>query len=78
MIINVISVRVLPDYQLELGFDNGETKIFNFQKYLDYKCYKMLKDVNEFNKARVSFGTISWGGNIDIAPECLYENSVKI
>jgi hypothetical protein len=59
MIINVINVKVLPDYQLELQFDNGETKIFNFQKYLDYKCYKALNDINEFNKARVSFGTVS-------------------
>ena len=78
MIVNVTAVKVLPNYQLELQFDNGEKGMFDFKNYLNYKCYKALQDVEQFNKVRVSFGTLSWGENIDIAPECLYENSVRI
>ena len=78
MIINVVKVQVLPDYQLELQFDNGEIKIFDFKRYLDYKCYRILNDVTEFNKAKASFGTVSWGKDIDIAPETLYEKSVNV
>ena len=76
MIINVISVKVIPDYLLQLEFDNGEKKLFDFSDYLNYKCYNTLKNVDNFNKAKVFLGTVSWGDNIDIAPETLYEKSV--
>jgi len=78
MIINVTTVEVIPDYQLKLEFDNGETRLFDFRNYLDYKCYETLKNIDNFNQARVFLGTVSWGNNIDIAPETLYEKSIKM
>ncbi|MEI8208506.1 MAG: DUF2442 domain-containing protein [Methylococcales bacterium] len=73
-------MRVLPkdNFFLELWFDNGAYRLFDARPYLDRGVFVSLKDPDCFNKAYVSYGTVCWPGNIDIAPETLYDKSLSI
>jgi len=77
--IKVISVRALNDYKLWLRFSTGEEKEFDFQPLLDYPCYKPLRDEKLFKEVYIDYGVTVWNdGDIDIAPDNLYENSILI
>ena len=45
---------------------------------LDKKPFVRLKDSNAFWGPYVDYGTVVWPGNIDIAPETLYDRSVPL
>ena len=77
-LIAVKSVRPMLNYRLSVRFNNEEQKIFDITPYLEYPCYKALKDMDVFNGAYIEGGTVVWNdGEIDIAPETLYELGVN-
>ena len=78
MYLSVTEVKALDNYKLELVFENNEIKVFDMIPYLDNGIFKELKDINLFNKVKVSFDSIEWPNGIDIDPETLYEDSIKI
>lgn len=43
--------------------------------YLDKGVFKKLKNINFFNTVEIKFGTISWGENIDMCADSLYDTS---
>ena len=45
---------------------------------MDKRPFKRLKDSPLFLAVRVDYGTVCWPGNIDIAPETLYDGSVAL
>ena len=71
-----VSVKYLNDYKLFITFDNGEAKIYDVKPLLKYKVYEKLKNKGYFSLAKINYGTVVWPGNIDIAPELLYEDSI--
>ena len=77
-LLDVIYVKALPGYLLELKFENGERRLFDMSSIIDKKPFGRLKESNEFLAARVDYGTVVWPGNIDIAPETLYDRSVPL
>jgi len=42
---------------------------------MDKNPFGRLKQANTFLAARVDYATVVWPGNIDIAPETLYDRS---
>lgn len=75
-LLDVVKVKVGADYALLLEFENGEKRVFDMRPYLDKKPFVKIKDASLFVQARVDYGTVVWPGNIDIAPETLYDRSV--
>jgi hypothetical protein len=75
-LLDVVKVKPSPDYKLHLEFENGEKRIFDMSPYLDKKPFAHLKGSPLFAMASVDYGTVVWPGNIDIAPETLYDRSV--
>ena len=75
MLIDVIDVKPQNDFLLLLEFENGEKKEFDCKTLFDKKPFHKLQDKYFFNKAKVSFGTVAWLDEIDIAPETLYLDS---
>jgi len=71
----VKSVRVRDDYLLEIEFRNGEIRLFDAKPYLEKGAFRALKDLSRFRQAYVAFDTVCWPGNLDIAPETLYDRS---
>ena len=76
MLPEVIAVQALSDYHLLLTFENGEHKRFDMSPYLHYPVFQPLRQQSFFALAKVDYGTITWPGEIDIAPERLYLEGV--
>ena len=74
-LLDVINVEAMPDYSLFLEFENGEKRIFDMSPLMDKKPFAQLKGTQLFTRAFVDYGTVVWPGNIDIAPEMLYDRS---
>jgi hypothetical protein len=74
-LLDVIRVEPRKDNTLFLEFENHETRLFDMAPYLDKKPYTKLKNSPLFMRAKVAYGTVVWPGNIDIAPETLWDNS---
>ncbi|MBI3144209.1 MAG: DUF2442 domain-containing protein [Pseudogulbenkiania sp.] len=72
---DVVKVEAKPDYVLHLEFENGEKRIFDMDPYMHKPPFVRLKDSPLFMMAFVDYGTVVWPGNIDIAPETLYDRS---
>ena len=75
--IEVTSVAVLPDYGLLLTFKDGQRRRFDMRPYLAYPVFRPLQNPAYFALARVDYGTVTWPGDIDIAPETLFARSVS-
>jgi hypothetical protein len=74
-LLDVVQVEAGPDYKLYLQFENGEKRVFDMGPYMDKKPFVQLKGSPLFAKASIDCGTVVWPGNIDIAPETLYDRS---
>lgn len=74
----VDSVEAAPDYGLLLTFNSGERRHFDMRPYLHYPVFRRLGNPAYFSLARVDYGTVVWPGNIDIAPETLYDRSTPL
>lgn len=75
--LQISGVRPLADYKLWVRFNTGEAKVFDFKGLLDSPAFTPLKDINVFNSVYIDYGITVWNdGDIDIAPEYLYEHGV--
>ncbi len=78
MVVYVSSVEPKENYNLFITFENGEQGIFDCMPLLEKPVYKPLKNKSFFNTVKMKYGATTWNDQIDISPEHLYENSVKI
>ena len=74
-LLDVVKVEVEPGYLLRLEFENGEKRVFDMSAYMDKRPFVKIKEFSLFALAKVDYGTVVWPGNIDIAPETLYDRS---
>ncbi len=74
-LLKIISIEALPDFLLRIEFSTGEIKIFDFKSLLSFPAFLPLQEKAVFNAVALERGYPIWlGGEIDIAPEYLYEN----
>jgi hypothetical protein len=69
---HVKSVRALEDYELELSFDNGESRRFDVKPYLGRGIFVRLRDQNAFRAVRVVAGSVEWANGLDLSYDTLY------
>ncbi|TAF72221.1 MAG: DUF2442 domain-containing protein [Bacteroidetes bacterium] len=74
----VIEVAVLPNYRLELVFENAEKRIFDASPYLGFGIFSELKDENYFKNISLKYDSVAWQNGQDFSPETLYIRSSKI
>ena len=78
MLLDVVKVEAKPNHQLWLEFENGEWRTFDMNPFLEKGVFRQLQDSLLFSAARVDYGTVVWPGDIDMAPETLYDLSMPI
>ena len=78
LLLDITSVEIRDKNFLLLEFENGEKRIFDMTPYFEKKPFSKLKNSPLFNNASIAYGTVVWPGNIDIAPETLWDYSVPI
>ena len=73
--IRVRDAKPLPCRMLLLTFASGERRLFDATT-LEGSAFAPLADEEVFRRVTVSHGVVSWlDGEIDCAPEYLYQNS---
>lgn len=76
--LRVIGVRPLEDFRLWVRFNNSEAKIFDFKPLLKTPAFAPLADPDTFKSVCIDYGVPAWNdGDIDIAPETLYEKGER-
>lgn len=74
--LRVIDVEILKDLCLIIEFSNGEKRIFDASKLLEYPVYEKLKDNKIFKSVDVKNGVLVWDEeNVDVGVDFLYANS---
>ncbi len=74
---DVISVVAQDNFNLDLTFANGERRAFDMRPLLRLKPWNRIAAPALFKLARVDYGTVVWPGNVDVAPDTLYLESVR-
>ena len=75
MLHDVISASYQGDYRIEITFDDGQRGVVDFASYLERGgVFTRFRDLTFFRAFRVDeeLGTLTWNGEIDVAPETLY------
>ena len=70
-----VSAEYAGGLTVAVKFENGVKGLFDFAPFADYSCYQSLKSNAIFAAVRADHGTLMWPGDIDIAPEAVWENS---
>lgn len=78
MSLDVVAVTPHADFVLDLEYANGERRRFDVKPLLSMRPWSRIASPAIFNRVRVDYGTVVWPGEIDIAPETLYIDSVPI
>ena len=78
MLLDVVRVKTTPDFQLDLDFKNGEHRRFDMRPLLSMRPWNRIANEQLFHRAAIAHGTVIWPGEIDIAPETLYDDSVPL
>ena len=74
----ITAVVPQDDFILFLTFENGEQRYLDMKPYLHRGVFKALADKEMFNTAHLSFDTVAWKNEVDLAPEILYEKSTPV
>ncbi len=78
MLCDVVSVNPGSDFQIDLEYSNGERRRFDMRPLLEMKPWSRIAAPALFSRVTVNYGTVVWPGDIDIAPETLYDDSVAL
>ncbi len=73
-----IEAEAIDNRTLLVKFNNGEMKKVDISVFLNYPMYKELNDYNFFKQVKADGMTVYWNDDIDIDPDYLYENGVKL
>ncbi|MGM0498568.1 MAG: DUF2442 domain-containing protein [Bacteroidota bacterium] len=72
----VQQLKVLPEYMLFVRFLDGLEGYVNMKKFLFSDragVFAELRDFQKFSGATILYGAVTWPGEIDIAPDAMYE-----
>ena len=75
---DVISVKVVPNFQLQATFADGAIRWFDMEPYLHYPAFAALRDEALFYRAFVRNGTVTWSDDIDLSPDTLYLKGIAV
>ena len=76
----VVEVYTLPDYRLAVKFMDGATGEVDLSRLITSDTagiFAQLRDPVVFAQAHVEYGVVVWPGEIDLAPDAMYDEIQK-
>jgi hypothetical protein len=70
---NVVSAKIINHLEFAVTFADGLTGRVRLLPSHLFGVFEKLKDPAVFNQLRVSDGFVSWPGEIDLAPDAMYQ-----
>jgi len=80
MLRDVVSANYKGGYRIEVTFEDGASGIIDFSKYLNEGgVFEKFNDMDFFKNFRINeeLGVLTWGDEVDIAPETLYADATN-
>ena len=74
---NVIDVKTLSSLSIQVTFADGTSGKVQFEPSHLTGVFEALKDPDVFRQVRIEHGAVTWPGNLDLAPDAMYE-AIKI
>jgi len=72
----LIEVEILSDYRLSVKFIDGTRGEVDLSRLIwsdQAGVFSLLRDPATFAKATIEYGTVTWLGEIDLAPDSMYD-----
>ena len=69
---DVVSVKPLENYCIDVHLHDGSHGVFDTKPYLDKGVFQELRDPAYFNSVGIQFGAVTWPHGQDIAPATLH------
>lgn len=72
----VTKVKPFESYKLEVTFIDGTHGIVEMKQMIMGKeagVFASLRDINTFNQVYLEYGVTTWPGEIDLAPDAMYD-----
>jgi hypothetical protein len=72
----VVEVRALPNFRLHVRFVDGTEGEVDASRLLSSSTagvFSALRDPNRFAEAHVRDGVVRWPGDLDLAPDAMYD-----
>ena len=70
--IQAISIKALPDFKLEVKFNDGVEGIVDLSRLKNGEAFKFWQQKGNFEKAYIEGEGIAWNENLDIDALSLY------
>lgn len=74
---DVKSVEPMQHLILKVAFEDGLEGVVKFRPSHLTGVFEALKDKEYFNQAFISYGAVTWPGELDIAPDAMHTEIQK-
>ena len=76
-VLKITSFETCSPFQMKVVFNTGATRLFDGRSLLKGEAFAPLSDEKVFSDCKLDYETLTWlDGELDVAPEFVYENSV--
>lgn len=72
--IEVVKVQALDSNRVNILFEDGVSGVLIFPTEEMNEAFEPLRDEKVFRQAFVDNGTITWPGELDLAPDNIYDH----
>ena len=69
---DVVSVKPLENFCIDVNLRDGSRGVFDMKPYLDTGVFQELRDPAYFASVGIQFGAVTWPHGQDIAPGTLH------
>jgi Protein of unknown function (DUF2442) len=73
---DVVYVRAVPEYRLEVRFADGTSGEVDVSKLIFGQMpgvFEVLRDPTVFEQVGIELGAVTWPGELDLAPDAMYD-----
>lgn len=69
----VVDVKTISPLSIQVTFEDGTSGRVLFEPSHLTGVFETLKDPEIFRQAYIEHGAVTWPGNIDLAPDAMYQ-----